>query len=101
MGEFKTIIQAQDFPASGRKVVVVDDRIIALIREGETYFAIDNECPHKRGPLSAGHVEGGVVHCPMHGWGFDLATGACIDNPSRPARAYAVRVLDGAIQIEI
>lgn len=101
MSEFKTIASAQEFPASGKTVVCVEGRKIAVFRLEEKYFAVDESCPHKGGPLSAGWVEDGVVRCPLHAWGFDLATGACVDNPSRPVRAYAVRMVDDAIQIEI
>ena len=37
--------------------------------------ALDNWCPHRRGPLGQGWLEGKAVVCPLHSWTFDLFTG--------------------------
>ena len=37
--------------------------------------ALDNWCPHRRGPLGQGWLEGNAVVCPWHSWAFDTATG--------------------------
>ena len=37
-------------------------------------------CPHRGGPLS--EADDGLLHCPWHGYRFDPATGACLDDPS-------------------
>ena len=34
---------------------------------------------------------GGVVTCPYHDWRYDLATGACLSEPSRPVSCFAIR----------
>ena len=39
--------------------------------------AMDNWCPHRRGPLGEGWIEGNAVVCPWHAWSFDLKTGDC------------------------
>ncbi len=38
-------------------------------------------CPHRRAPLSAGTVVGGVLTCPYHGWGYD-GRGRCVSLPA-------------------
>jgi len=38
--------------------------------------ALDNECPHRGGPLAEGLIEDGKLICPWHAWSFDPATGA-------------------------
>ena len=43
-------------------------------RDGKI-FAIENTCPHRKGPLSEGMIGDGKVICPLHGHKFDLATG--------------------------
>jgi thiamine pyrophosphate-dependent acetolactate synthase large subunit-like protein/nitrite reductase/ring-hydroxylating ferredoxin subunit len=42
--------------------------------EGE-YGALDNLCPHQKGPLGEGSIENGLLRCPWHGWDFDPITG--------------------------
>ena len=46
--------------------------------------ALDNWCPHRRGPLGEGWVEGNAVVCPWHAWEFDSETG--VANPPEKAR---------------
>ncbi len=43
-------------------------------RDGEVK-AIENRCPHAKGPLSEGIIGNGKVVCPLHGHKFDLETG--------------------------
>ena len=65
------------------------------------FYAIDDTCPHRGGPLGAGVLEDGRVFCPLHGWSFDLKSGACQSNPERPVKSYPVRVENGEVQILI
>ena len=37
--------------------------------------ALDNWCPHRRGPLGQGWLEGAAVVCPWHSWTFNVRTG--------------------------
>jgi len=71
-------------------------RRIAVFRVGDTYFAFDDICPHRMGPLSEGTLDftarAVLVTCPFHGWQFDLASGACATVRGKSVRTYAVRV---------
>ncbi len=57
------------------KTIAAGDREIAVFNVEGKFFAIDNHCPHRGGPLADGVVEGNNVVCPWHGWRFDLTTG--------------------------
>lgn len=35
------------------------------------FAALQDRCPHRNAPLSAGKVCGGHIQCPYHGWRFD------------------------------
>ncbi len=41
--------------------------------------AIEDACNHAGASLSEGEREGATVACPMHGYRFDLATGALLE----------------------
>jgi len=58
------------------------------------------QCPHQGGSLSDGLVEGDIVTCPLHGWEFDLRSGACMTIPGESVPRYSVTVEDGAIFLE-
>ena len=85
-------------PGEGR-TVEVRGRRFALWNINGTFHAIDDDCPHRGGPLGAGVLQDGRVHCPLHGWAFDPATGACLSNPSKPVACHPVRVEAGQVWI--
>ncbi|MFT7032032.1 MAG: pyruvate oxidase [Cyclobacteriaceae bacterium] len=48
---------------------------ICLTHYEGKYSALDNQCPHQKGPLGEGSIEDGVLRCPWHGWDFHPCTG--------------------------
>jgi vanillate O-demethylase monooxygenase subunit len=70
---------------------------IVLFRAPDgTPRALQDRCPHRFAPLSAGKLVGDAIQCGYHGLTFDAA-GACVRNPHGPApkaacvKPYAVR----------
>ncbi|AWV89051.1 Rieske (2Fe-2S) protein [Bradymonas sediminis] len=83
------------------KVVRAGLKKIALFRRNAEIFAIQDFCPHAGGSLGSGEFANGVVKCPRHGWGFDVATGACLTNSIYEARCYPTRLEDGYILVGV
>ena len=69
--------QAREFNAGPRTLCIAN--IDGVIR------ALDNECPHRGGPLAEGMIENGKLICPWHAWTFDPATGATDASQERVA----------------
>lgn len=86
------VCRLNEVPQEGARVVAFGERQVAVFCSAGRYFALDNECPHRAGPLAEGQVKGGVVTCPWHRFRFDLETGASKTNPNLVARAYRVIV---------
>ena len=67
--------------ADGRvKTVTAGNKWLALVHLDGQYSAMENHCPHQRGPLGEGSIECGAdgkkwLRCPWHGWDFDPLTG--------------------------
>jgi len=74
------------------RVVVVSGRPVALFNVNGTFYATDNTCLHRAGPLGEGFLDGAVVTCPMHGWQYDVRTGQSFMNPTAKLRIYRVVV---------
>ncbi len=63
-------------PSQGARKLMVQGRQIAVFRTADNgFFALEDRCPHKNGPLSDGIVHGDCVTCPLHGWVISLASG--------------------------
>lgn len=75
---------------------------LAIFRQGNAYYAIDNLCPHLGGPLCKGATGDGAVTCPWHGSKFRIDTGEVIEGPAkRGVATYAVSVRDGQLYVRL
>jgi len=61
-------------PGTGQ-VCEVGEKTVAVFNVDGTFHAIDNECPHRSGPLGEGELNDCIVTCPWHAWDFDVRTG--------------------------
>jgi 3-phenylpropionate/trans-cinnamate dioxygenase ferredoxin component len=92
---------AADVPVGEGRVVEVSGRMLAVFNVDGRYFATDNTCPHRGGPLGEGDVDGSVVVCPWHGWRWDVTTGANVNNPAVRVACFPVTVDGGGIYIDL
>ncbi len=92
MAEFVRVTGTGDVASGSGIVAEVNDKSIAIFNVDGTYYAIDNTCVHRGGPLGEGELEGDTVTCPWHGWQYNVKTGACINNPSATLKSYEVKV---------
>ncbi len=70
----------------------VDGKAIALANVGGKFYAINNTCLHRGGPIGQGPLEGKVVTCPWHGWQYDVTTGKIAQNPAVGVDCYPLEV---------
>ena len=81
-------------------------KVVAVFRDGDRYFAIDNVDPKSGASvLSRGLVgnlgERLVVASPLYKNHFDLRTGECLEAPEHSVRSHAVRVEQGKVQVAL
>ena len=89
-------------PQRGARVVRVGGVDIAVFRTGEgRVFALRDQCPHRGGPLSQGLVHGERVTCPLHEWVIDLRSGNAVGADTGCTPAFATRVVDGRVAIDV
>ena len=73
--------------------VEVDGTEVAIVRTGDRFYAIADECSHAAVPLSEGDVEGCTLECYLHGSRFDLRTGEPLGLPAtEPVPVFRCRV---------
>ena len=102
MGEFTKVAMVGDISPGEGKAVAVGARRIALFNIDGTFYALDDTCTHRGGPLSEGILMGTEVTCPWHGAVFDVTSGAVRGAPApRDVAHYAVRVEGENIEVEL
>lgn len=101
MAEFVKVASASEISDGSGKTVNVRGRKIAVFNAGGSFYAIDDACRHRGGPLGEGEVYGTRVVCPWHGWEYEFSTGCNVDDPAMKLSCFAVKVEGGDVLVEI
>ncbi|MGH7820717.1 MAG: Rieske (2Fe-2S) protein [Candidatus Binatia bacterium] len=102
MAGFVKVAKTGDLAPGQAKMVEVSGKKIALFNVEGTYYAIDDTCTHRGGPLSGGALAGKKVTCPWHGAVYDVTTGEVLGPPAPKGVArYSVRVSGGDVELEV
>jgi nitrite reductase/ring-hydroxylating ferredoxin subunit len=101
MPELVEVGHTEEIPVGRAKACAVQGRSIALYHTADGFFATDNQCPHRGGPLAQGDLIGNEIVCPWHLWGFDVATGLCTGNPEISVARLDVEVRDDRIFVRL
>jgi nitrite reductase/ring-hydroxylating ferredoxin subunit len=68
-----------------------------LVKEDNEYKLLNRRCPHAGYPVEAADD---CFECPLHGWTFDLTTGACQNVPSAKLQSVPVLERDGELFVQ-
>lgn len=102
MAEFLKVARTNELESGQARLVEVGGKQIALFNIDGEFFALDNTCTHRGGPLAEGEISGHEVTCPWHGGTFDVRTGEVVGPPAPQAVArYNVRVSGTDIEVEV
>jgi 3-phenylpropionate/trans-cinnamate dioxygenase ferredoxin subunit len=90
---FEKACALDEVAADAARAVTLGRYDVAVARDGEEVFAIENLCSHAAVPLSEGEVADGTVECWLHGSCFDLRTGKPTHLPAtEPVAIFPVEV---------
>ena len=64
--KYTKVMKCEDLEIGKSAIITVGDKEIALFNYKGEYYAINNTCPHKGGPLGEGRIEEGILICPGH-----------------------------------
>ncbi len=83
-------------------MVTVSGRHVALFRLGDEFFALDNMCLHRGGPLCDGPIDAsGVVTCPWHGWSYEIKTGTMVQDRRVGVSRHDVQVNGDLVAVRL
>jgi nitrite reductase (NADH) small subunit/3-phenylpropionate/trans-cinnamate dioxygenase ferredoxin subunit len=101
LAEFEAVGQISDFIPGQGKMVTVSGRHVAVFRLGDEFFALDNMCLHRGGPLCEGPIENNVVTCPWHGWSYEIKTGMMVQDPRVGVSKHDVRMDGDTVSVRL
>ena len=84
----RAMVRSQDIAEGSAKLLRAKGEEMAVFKSNGQLYGIQNICPHEGGQLSNGWIEGGEVVCPLHGYKFDLKTGACSTDPKLNVKVF-------------
>src|SRR5438874_13820803 len=101
MAVFVSVAKVSDIQPGQSKTVYVDGKSIAVFNVDGAFYAIDDTCLHRGGPLGEGELEGSVVTCPWHGWQYDVTTGCNTMDESECVERYEVKIEGDAVLVAL
>lgn len=101
---WKNVGPLSNIPLRGARRLCLksEGRPVAIFRTSEDeIFALIDECPHRKGPLSEGIVAGRTVTCPLHNLVIGLDDGQAQPPDTGSTRPLSVRIINGDIYIHL
>lgn len=83
------------------KVACVAGKQFALYNVAGKFYATENACSHRGGPLGDGELNGEIVTCPWHAWQFNVTTGANSRDCSIKVATYDISVVGDEIRVRL
>ena len=97
---FERACALADVPEDEAVAVTLGAQEIALARNGEEVYAVEDICSHAAVALSEGEIDGCTLECWLHGSRFDLRTGEPTGLPAtEPVATFPVEIRDGDIYV--
>ncbi len=101
MNKWVRVASLDEVPEDGiGHAVLIDGLDIALFRWDQSFYALENFCPHLGFPLTEGVVQNGEIICGWHGWHVRLADGGCRKERAG-AKTYPCEVRNEDLYVEI
>lgn len=100
--EFVPLIGSEEIAPGTMKLFKVGRTQITVANIQGTFYAFNNICLHRAGPLVEGRILGRKVTCSWHAWVYDIPTGKVLfpRNEAACLTTYQVKVEDGTILVE-
>lgn len=97
VGDWVRVADVARFRSGRGRQVDVDGRKIAVFKDGDRWFAVDDTCPHMGASLSDGTLHGAELQCVWHEWRYDTRTGTCPVRPWARVEVHDVKIEDGGV----
>ncbi|MFD2034457.1 Rieske (2Fe-2S) protein [Belliella marina] len=84
------------------KVVRLGNTKICVSRIGDSFYAFETQCPHRKAELQQGVVTSfGEIVCPLHEYRFDMKTGDVKSGSCGELLTYKVELTGDGLKIYV
>ena len=103
--EWQPVCRVAELEVERGATALVHGQAVAIFRtQDDAVYALGNYDPFAKASVLARGIVGTrgdvpFVASPMHKHGFDLRTGACLEDPLVHVPVYAVRVVEGVVLV--
>lgn len=99
---FQRACSIQEFREGEAVAVQLDGIDVAVARDGDDFYALQDLCSHGHVALSEGEVEKCAIECWLHGSAFDLRSGKPLSPPaSEPVTTFPVEVRGDDVYVDV
>ena len=88
-------------PNGERRILQVDDISVGVFHHEGQWYAMQNSCLHRGGPVCTGTLEGSTLTCPWHGYQYDVTTGQLLLDRHAKLPTYRVELRGDDIYVHI
>lgn len=97
---FQRAAKQSEIPVGTVREVHLQGQTIALANVAGKFYALNNTCLHRGGPLGQGELSGTVLTCPWHGWQYQVSTGQVTFNPEMRVATYPVELRGDEVWVD-
>ena len=102
MSDFVKVASTSEISKGKMKGFEVKGNKLLIANVNGKYYSVCSICPHRKGPLQEGELNGNNVTCPWHGSEFDITSGKVTKGPATEnIKKYEVKVDGKDILIKI
>jgi len=98
---FVKVASVNDLQDGQVKTVSANGKDLALSRVEGKFYAVDNTCPHRQGPLGDGELDGKNIMCPLHAKTFDVSTGSGVSDPALKVACFKTKVEGEDVLVDV
>ena len=99
---FERVCAADEVPTDEALGVTVGDLDVAVARDGDEFFAVQDLCSHAAVALSEGEVADCQIECWLHGSRFDLRTGKPTGLPAtEPVSVFPTEARSDGVYVDV
>ena len=99
---FERVCSVAEVPTDEALAVIAGEWDVAIARNGDEFFAVQDVCSHAEVALSEGEVTDCTIECWMHGSRFDLRTGKPTGLPAtEPVATFPIEIRGEDVYVDV